>query len=78
MFVGLFVCLFVCFDLFLEGWSKSSSVRPTARARVALRACISVRLAGEECFMILPLQRIEGHMQAIKIIDIGRHKQRVM
>ena len=46
-----------------------------ARVRVIFRAWISVRLPGEARFTILPLQRTKGHMHAIKIIDIGRHKQ---
>ena len=35
-------------------------------------------LPWEVRFTILPLQRIDGHMQPIKTIDIGRHEQRAM
>ena len=31
-----------------------------------------------KCFAILPLQSTKDHMQAIRTIDIGRHKQRLM
>ena len=39
---------------------------------------LSVRFPGEVHFTILPSQRTEGNMQAVKIIDIGCHKQRVV
>ena len=48
-----------------EGYSQ---IRP----RLACGLPLEVR------FTILPLQRIDGHMQPIKTIDIGRHEQRVM
>ena len=39
---------------------------------------VAFGLPGQVRFTISPLQRNEGHIQAIKIIDIDRHKQRVM
>ena len=39
-----------------------------------IRPRLAFGLPGKVRFTILPLQRIEGHMQAIKIISIGRHK----
>ena len=42
------------------------------------RACISVRFAREVPCTISPLQTTKSHAQVIKIINAGRHKQRVM
>ena len=49
-----------------------------ARADDTARACISVGFAREVPRTISPLQTTKGHTQVIKIINIGRHEQRVM
>ena len=51
--------------------------------RVRVRAArsqptLACSLPEKVCSTIVPLQRIEGHMQSIQIIDIGLHTQRVM
>ena len=48
------------------------------RARLRLEPGLACGLSGEVRFTISPLQRNKGHTQGTKIINIGRHKQRVM
>ena len=48
------------------------------RAGDTARACIRARFAREVSLTILPLQTTKGHTQVIKVINIGRHEQRVV
>ena len=81
-FLCLFVCLFVCFMFALFCCARRgrnrSSVRAVSGGSSQSQPRLACGLPREVCFTILPLQNTKGHMQAIKIIGIGLHKQRVM
>ena len=73
-FIYLFIYIYILFIIciYFSGWGRLG--RGESEDHGQSRSRLAFGLPGEVHFTISPLQRIEGHTQAIKIISIGRHK----